>query len=173
MGHKKATKREFDIFLYEFQEKEELEKEEKIIRMEIKEEKRIKCLEQQSNEKKRKTRDQEEKEENKELAELLKIPLKCPNEMCTYHSYPKDKWFIRSGNFIQKWSDKIIQKFRCKACGTIFSESTFTDQYGQQKPYIHPKIQELSAKNKSQRQIAKELNVSRKTIAKTLKRKGD
>lgn len=134
----KATEREFDNFLYEFQEKEEIKKEEKKIRVEIKEEKRLKCLEQQKR--KRKTRNQEEKEVEKELAELLIIPLNCPNEICENHLHPKDKWFSKSGTFTQKWSNKAIQKFRCKLCGNTFSSSTFTDHYRQQKPYLNSKI---------------------------------
>ena len=161
MEIKKATSEELNSFLSEYKNVKKQKKKNKEQRIDLKERKRIDCLKRQKKKRKK------EEDCEKDLSRLLlDTPLKCPNVMCQCHSQPQnDKWFLLKGTFVRKWSDKLIQRFQCKMCGSLFSSGTFTDEYRQQKPYLNSKISKLANENKSQRQIAKELKVTRKTIA--------
>ncbi len=57
----------------------------------------------------------------------MTIPPFCPNERCSYHqSTPKDFiWYLRDGHYSSQ-ANGIIQRFRCKHCGSRFSAQTFS-----------------------------------------------
>ena len=87
----------------------------------------------------------------------------CPNSSC---AFPYN--FIRDGQFRRKEDSKIIQRFRCKVCGTRFSNATFSDAYKQKKRRINFPLMKLLASGMSLRRSALLLNVHRVTVERKL-----
>ena len=83
----------------------------------------------------------------------------CPNPNC---AFPDN--FIRDGRFRRKDDAKIIQRFRCKSCGTRFSNATFSDAYYQKKRRINYPLLKLLASGISLRRSSLLLNVHRVTV---------
>ncbi len=75
---------------------------------------------------------------------------------------------VRDGTFKRACDSRHIQRFRCKTCGLGFSASTGTPRYRQKCRRINPRLKSLFCKGLSQRELADELNVSRKTIARRI-----
>jgi transposase-like protein len=83
----------------------------------------------------------------------------CPNFNC---SLPIS--IIRDGTFRRKDDSKVIQRFRCKNCGTRFSSATFLDTYRQKKRRVNAQLFNLLASGVSQRRAAFLLKINRTTI---------
>ena len=88
---------------------------------------------------------------------------KCPNKLCAYPLI-----IIRDGNFRRKDDSKVIQRFRCKSCGTRFSNATFTEAYRQKKRRINYPLLKLLSSGISLRRSAMLLGVHRKTVERKL-----
>lgn len=76
---------------------------------------------------------------------------------------------VRNGTFKRHCDSRHIQRFKCTACGVGFSASTGSTRYRQKCRRINPHLQSLFCKGLSQRALADELNVSRKTIARRIR----
>ena len=87
----------------------------------------------------------------------------CPNKFCAYPLI-----IIRDGHFRRKDDSKVIQRFRCKSCGTRFSNSTFAEAYRQKKRRINYPLLKLLASGISLRRSAILLGVHRKTVERKL-----
>lgn len=87
----------------------------------------------------------------------------CPNKFCA-----SPLIIIRDGCFRRKDDSKVIQRFRCKCCGTRFSNSTFAETYRQKKRRINYPLLKLLASGISLRRSAILLGVNRKTIERKL-----
>lgn len=87
----------------------------------------------------------------------------CPNPSC---AFPSD--FIRDGQFRRKDDAKFIQRFRCKTCGTRFSNATFSDAYYQKKRRINYPLLKLLSSGISLRRSALLLGVHRVTVERKL-----
>lgn len=87
----------------------------------------------------------------------------CPNTKC---AFPKN--FIRDGRFRRREDSKIIQRFRCKSCGTRFSNATFSEAYRQKRRRINYPLLKLLASGISMRRAALLLGVNKKTIERKL-----
>lgn len=87
----------------------------------------------------------------------------CPNQNCAFPLF-----IIRDGHFRRKDDSKLIQRFRCKKCGTRFSSSTFAEAYNQKKRRINYPLLKLLASGISLRRSAILLGVNRKTVERKL-----
>jgi transposase-like protein len=87
----------------------------------------------------------------------------CSNLGC---ALPED--FIKDGSFRRKDDSKLIQRYRCKNCGTRFSSSTFTDTFWQKRRRINGRLVDLLSSGVSLRRSAILLRVNRRTIEKRL-----
>ena len=87
----------------------------------------------------------------------------CPNPNCAFPNF-----VIRDGYFRRKDDSKVIQRFRCKNCGTRFSNATFSDAYRQKKRRINFPLLKLLASGNSLRRSAIILGVHRTTIERKL-----
>lgn len=87
----------------------------------------------------------------------------CPNPICACPDF-----IIKDGTF-KRWEDsKTIQRFRCKNCGTRFSNATFTPTYRQKKRRINSPLLKLLASGVSLRRSAILLGVHRRTVERKL-----
>ena len=87
----------------------------------------------------------------------------CPNSNC---AFPKN--FIRDGSFRRKEDSKTIQRFRCKTCGTRFSNATFSEAYCQKRRRVNFPLLKLLASGVSMRRSAHFLGVDKKTVERKL-----
>ena len=87
----------------------------------------------------------------------------CPNNICA-----ASEFIIRDGTFRRKEDAKIIQRFRCKRCGTRFSSATFSDAFGQKRRRVNSILLKLLSSNVSMRRAAKILGVDKKTVERRL-----
>lgn len=86
------------------------------------------------------------------------------NKQCPYKNCAVPNNFIRDGKFRRKEDSKLIQRFRCKSCGTRFSNATFKDTYRQKKRRINYELWKLLASNISMRRAALFFGVDKKTV---------
>jgi transposase-like protein len=87
----------------------------------------------------------------------------CPNPNC---ACPES--FIRDGSFWRREDSKIIQRFRCKNCGTRFSSATFSLAYRQKKRRVNSPLLKLLSSGVSMRRAAYLLRINRKTVERKL-----
>lgn len=87
----------------------------------------------------------------------------CPNSSC---AFPKK--IIRDGSFRRKEDSKIIQRYRCKTCGTRFSNATFSEAYCQKRRRVNFPLLKLLASGVSMRRSAFFLGVDKKTVERKL-----
>jgi transposase-like protein len=87
----------------------------------------------------------------------------CPNKFCAFPTL-----IIRDGYFRRKEDSKLIQRYRCKTCGSKFSNATFSETYQQKKRRVNLPLLKLLASGVSMRRAALLLNVNRKTVERKL-----
>ena len=89
----------------------------------------------------------------------------CEIKLKNLSDYPR---IVRIGTFKRTSDSKTIQRFRCLNCKRSFSKATFHDCYRQKKRYKNELVRRLFCSGVSQRQIARNLNLNRTTIARKL-----
>ena len=87
----------------------------------------------------------------------------CPNPSCAFPNF-----IIRDGTFRRKEDSKVIQRCRCKNCGTGFSNAIFSVFYRQNKRRVNYPLLKLLASGMSMRRAAIFLGVNRKTVERKL-----
>lgn len=87
----------------------------------------------------------------------------CPNSNCDCPIFT-----VRDGSFWRREDSKLIQRFRCKSCGTRFSSATFSVNYRQKKRRVNSPLLRLLASGVSLRRSAKLLKVNRRTVERKL-----
>lgn len=87
----------------------------------------------------------------------------CPNASCACPDF-----IIRDGSFWRREDSKLIQRYRCKACGTRFSSATFATTYRQKKRRVNSPLLKLLSSGVSMRRAAIFLNINRKTVERKL-----
>ena len=58
----------------------------------------------------------------------MKIPPFCPQSSCPHYHNPAGTWFTKAGTYSNQKHGRV-QRFRCRTCGTLFSEETFSLDY--------------------------------------------
>jgi transposase-like protein len=87
----------------------------------------------------------------------------CPNPNCA-----APEKIILDGKFYRKDDSKLIQRFRCKDCGSRFSAATFSDTYLQKKRRVNRPLSNLLSSGVSLRRSAILLKINHKTAARKL-----
>ena len=99
----------------------------------------------------------------------MKNPKYCPNPQCRNHTEPgkpespHKRWYLKSGTYSTS-QNPTGQKFRCTACGAIFSEQTFSFDYYVKKQLDNELILKRIISGSSLRSIARDLGVSLSAI---------
>lgn len=95
---------------------------------------------------------------------------RCPDSECfSKNANPKNGLFIRKGWFFRRSDGQWIRRYRCKTCGKSFSSSSLTSAYRQKKRSLNFKIERLLTSGVSQRRIALNLGINRKTVVRKFK----
>jgi len=80
--------------------------------------------------------------------------------------------YKRSGFFLRRHEPYCIQRYQCKSCHRCFSTQTFSETYWQKLPGLDRRIFMKAVGAMANRQIARDLGVSPKTIDDRLARLG-
>lgn len=91
----------------------------------------------------------------------------CPNSNCQF--YQLKSHLQKDGMYFRKNDSRVIQRYRCKACGKRFSNATFSLAFGQKKRRVNYPLFRLLSSGVSMRRSAKLLRVHRKTVERKLK----
>ena len=81
----------------------------------------------------------------------------CPNHLIKTKRIQRQN-FVRIG-FFRRISGQMVQRFRCRKCGTALSENIASMDYRNKKRRLNPKIFDMFVDGLSNRQIARRLNV--------------
>jgi len=100
-------------------------------------------------------------------------PPHCPNPKCRYHGPIATGWrYKKAGFFSRALTPQRIQRYRCKDCGRYFSTQTFHISYWLKRPDVLPTLLTKTVGCMANRQIARDLGVSPKTVDDQLQRLG-
>jgi len=103
------------------------------------------------------------------MARALLLAIRM-NPKCPYcHSQPKNptedpKAVVCFGHFTRKCDQNRLQRFRCLECKRTFSEATWNRCFYQKKRHINGEVFKNLVSGISQRRLALNLKVNRKTI---------
>jgi transposase-like protein len=86
----------------------------------------------------------------------------CTNFDC------KSTIFIKDGHFQRKNDSRLIQRFRCKKCGTRFSNASFALEKNQKKRTINHLVRNLFCEGMSMSGIARSIGINPKTVDRKL-----
>lgn len=101
------------------------------------------------------------------------VPPHCPNPNCRFHSPLTSGWrFKRAGFYTRQALPQCIQRFTCLICNRHFSQQTFSTTYWQKRPDLDRRIFMKTVGGMANRQIARDLEVSPKTVDDRLARLG-
>ena len=92
------------------------------------------------------------------------IPPRCPNRRCRAHLSPPPGFFLRNGSYRPRARPHPVPRFRCRLCRRSFSRQSFRADQCQKKPYLNAACLRLFVACVGQRQAARVLQVSRRTI---------
>lgn len=92
-------------------------------------------------------------------------PIKCPrcNENKTSWDL-KGSWFIKKGYFKTKHNSRHVPRYLCKRCKHTFCSRSHSPNYKQKKPHLNALILKWYASGATQRRIALNLGINRKTV---------
>jgi transposase-like protein len=100
-------------------------------------------------------------------------PPHCPNPKCRFHGPLAGGWrYKKAGFFSRALSPRRIQRYHCKHCRRYFSTQTFHISYWLKRPDVLPTLLTKTVGCMANRQIARDLGVSPKTVDHQLQRLG-
>lgn len=107
---------------------------------------------------------------------LSRLPAKCFYSRCESRkdeksdlgNGPKSGLIIRKGYFFRKSDSRKIARFQCLICKRTFSQASYSDCFGQKKRRLNPEIGKLLAGSSNLNLLARQLKVSRNTVANKL-----
>ena len=70
----------------------------------------------------------------------------------------------RTGQFRRKSDSKTVQRYRCNRCRKHFSNATFRDEYWQKKRHLNFQIFRDLVSGVSQRRVARNFHIARRTV---------
>ncbi len=98
-------------------------------------------------------------------------PPYCPNPKCRHHNNNEVTWPVKKiGYYRRLQTPTRIQRFTCKSCKRSFSTQTFANSYWQKRPDLDSKILMKTVGGMANRQIARDLKVSPKTVDRHISR---
>jgi hypothetical protein len=97
------------------------------------------------------------------------LPPHCPRDGCASRSGGSAFAWQRKGRY-RRWCDgRIVQRFFCRTCRRYFSTQTFRLDYRLQLPEIHYDVFDTFVSKVTQRQAARNLSCTRKTVVHRLR----
>mgnify|MGYP006297653341 CR=1 FL=1 len=118
----------------------------------------------------------------------MRSPPFCPNPACSCHdgnhltqqplrkhaartheSGTHEPWFVRKGFYTASRCGRV-QRFRCRHCGTGFSEQTFSLDYFAKRTVSYHRIEEMIGSTSSLRDISRALHISLGTVSNRISR---
>lgn len=96
----------------------------------------------------------------------------CPNPDCDFHTPRPDWHFVKNGHHIRRSDQRVIQDYRCRHCGRIFSPPAFTPTYWLRRPELLLPIARMTSEGPALRQIARILDTTHATVARHIARLG-
>jgi len=100
-------------------------------------------------------------------------PPHCPNPNCHYHHPLIKGWrFKKAGFFFRQHEPYRTQRYQCKSCHRSFSTQTFSTTYWQKIPGLDRLIYMKVVGGMANRQIARDVGVSPKTVDDRIARMG-
>ncbi len=100
-------------------------------------------------------------------------PPHCPNPNCKYHNPQTGPWpYFRFGFFRRRNPPRVIQRYRCQACGRHCSDQTFRTSYWLKRPELLLQVHKHAVSGAANRQIARILDAAPATIDNHLARLG-
>lgn len=88
--------------------------------------------------------------------------INCPKPNCLNVNNPSK--ITKDGSFKRACDSRVIQRFKCKKCGSRFSSATFSLEKYQKKRRVNPILFRLLASGISMRRAALILGINRKTV---------
>jgi transposase-like protein len=93
------------------------------------------------------------------------VPPHCPNPNCRFHNPLTPGWrFKKAGFFSRRRRPHRVQRYRCHACLRHFSRQTFDVTYWLKRPDVLPALLTKTVGCMANRQIARDLGVSPRTV---------
>lgn len=94
----------------------------------------------------------------------------CPREACPSRTSATPFTWIRKGSFRRGCDQRVVPRFRCRACGRTFSLQTFRFERGLRRPELTQPIFDAFVAKTTMRQCARTLPCSRSTVESRLRR---
>jgi transposase-like protein len=92
------------------------------------------------------------------------LPPHCPYPSCHSFVSPERGFFARAGRYQPGCRPQPVPRFRCRSCGRRFSRQSFRADWRQKKPYLNATLLHLMVSCVGQRQAARALRVTRRTV---------
>lgn len=93
-------------------------------------------------------------------------PEHCPKCSMIQNYWTKPgSWFIKRGYFKTKHNSQSVPRYQCRSCRALFSSHTHLPTYKQKKPKLNKQIYKWYSSGTTQRRIALNLGINRKTVA--------
>ena len=101
-------------------------------------------------------------------------PRHCPRPACTQHHLdsPRRFRYKRAGSFTRKSDGRSVPCFRCRACGSRFSQPAFCVSYYLKRPELLVPIAAALNAGSAHRQIARSLGCAPSTVTRLAARLG-
>lgn len=81
--------------------------------------------------------------------------------------------FVRHGSYYRSSDKKTLSRYRCKNCRSTFSRAHLSPFHRQKKRHLNEQIAKSLSSTNSQRRLAKNLNINRKTVVRTFRLMAD
>ncbi len=100
-------------------------------------------------------------------------PPHCPNRNCPFHNQIRSGWrYKKAGFFTRQTRPRCIQRYQCLVCHRFFSTQTFDVTYWLKRPEVVSTLLTKAVGCMANRQIARDIGVSPKTVDDQLSRLG-
>ena len=96
----------------------------------------------------------------------------CPTPACVHHRDPAGFRYIRTGTYERQCEPRIIQRFKCKACGKGFSTQTFDTTYYLKRPDLQRPLFDALTACSAFRQLGRSWGVAHSTLQRQASRLG-
>lgn len=97
------------------------------------------------------------------------LPPHCPQVDCPGHLRRNQFLWHKAGHYRRKCDGVVVQRYRCRTCGTRFSRQTFSFTYRWWRPELHLELLGDFVAKCSMRQSARRRGVARATVARRMR----
>jgi len=97
------------------------------------------------------------------------LPPHCPRDDCPSRHPGSPFLWQRKGRYRRACDERVVQRFWCRACCRYFSTQSFRLDFGLRKPTLHFTLFDTFISKVTQRQAARILECTRKTVVHRLR----